>query len=165
MDIHQIHQQQSAMIQETCEFIKKSIPSAKLPHLAIICGSGLQNLADTIKDPTVLDYKKIPNFVANTVAGHAGKLVFGFLAGTPTVCMVGRFHFYEGHSMFQCTFPVRVFQALQTVKTLIVTNASGGLNPAFRIGDIMVIRDHINFPGLAGNHPLVGINFSEFGPR
>jgi len=134
-------------------------------EVAIICGSGLGGLADSLEGKKVeIDYKDIPNFGATTVAGHKGKLVFGFLSGRPTVCMVGRFHFYEGHLLKRTVYPVRVF-ALLGVHTLLVTNAAGGLNPSFNVGDIMVINDHISFVGLAGQNPLVGKNMEHFGAR
>ncbi|KAL7977637.1 hypothetical protein Chor_009586, partial [Crotalus horridus] len=127
------------------------------PRVAIICGSGLGGLADLLKDQVVFEYAKIPNFPQSTVVGHAGKLVFGNLSGTPTVVMQGRFHMYEGYPLWKVTFPVRIFHLIG-VETLIVTNAAGGLNPAFKVGDIMVIRDHINMPGFSGQNPLIGPN-------
>ncbi|XP_048373939.1 purine nucleoside phosphorylase [Sphaerodactylus townsendi] len=134
------------------------------PKVAIICGSGLGGLADLLKDQVVFEYTKIPQFPHSTVAGHAGKLVFGNLSGKPTVVMQGRFHMYEGYPLWKVTFPVRVFSLLG-VETLIVTNAAGGLNPEYKVGDIMVIRDHINMPGFAGVNPLVGPNDERFGAR
>ncbi|XP_034267396.1 purine nucleoside phosphorylase [Pantherophis guttatus] len=134
------------------------------PRVAIICGSGLGGLADLLKDQVVFDYAKIPNFPQSTVVGHAGKLVFGNLSGTPTVVMQGRFHMYEGYPLWKVTFPVRIFHLLG-VETLIVTNAAGGLNPAFKVGDIMVIQDHINIPGFSGQNPLMGPNDERFGVR
>ncbi|XP_054851522.1 purine nucleoside phosphorylase [Eublepharis macularius] len=134
------------------------------PKVAIICGSGLGGLADLLKDQVAFDYVKIPNFPQSTVVGHAGKLVFGNLSGTPSVVMQGRFHMYEGYPLWKVTFPVRVFSLLG-VETLIVTNAAGGLNPDYKVGDIMLIRDHINMPGFAGVNPLVGPNDERFGAR
>uniref|UniRef100_A0A8C5SX17 Purine nucleoside phosphorylase n=1 Tax=Laticauda laticaudata TaxID=8630 RepID=A0A8C5SX17_LATLA len=134
------------------------------PRVAIICGSGLGGLADLLKDQVVFEYSKIPNFPQSTVVGHAGKLVFGNLHGTPTVVMQGRFHMYEGYPLWKVTFPVRIFHLLG-VETLIVTNAAGGLNPAFKVGDIMVIQDHINMPGFSGQNPLIGPNDERFGVR
>ncbi|XP_074838781.1 purine nucleoside phosphorylase [Carettochelys insculpta] len=134
------------------------------PSLAIICGSGLGGLADLLSDPVVFDYADIPNFPRSTVLGHAGKLVFGTLAGVSCVVMKGRFHMYEGYPPWKVTFPVRVFHLLGA-ETLIVTNAAGGLNRGYEVGDIMVIRDHINTPGLAGINPLTGPNDERFGPR
>ncbi|EPZ30827.1 purine nucleoside phosphorylase-like protein [Rozella allomycis CSF55] len=163
-NIHQIQKEQREKIEITVKHLLSVVPSSRMPQLAVICGSGLSGLSETLKEPIVLDYKTIPNFSTNTVAGHSGKLVFGFLQNIPTVCMVGRFHFYEGHSLFNVTFPVRVFAKLG-VKAMVVTNAAGGLNPNFNTGDIMIIKDHINMPGLAGNNPLIGVNHDDFGPR
>uniref|UniRef100_A0A670J765 Purine nucleoside phosphorylase n=1 Tax=Podarcis muralis TaxID=64176 RepID=A0A670J765_PODMU len=134
------------------------------PRVAIICGSGLGGLADLLKDQVAFEYGKIPNFPESTVVGHAGRLVFGSLSGTPSVVMQGRFHMYEGYPLWKVTFPVRIFRLLG-VETLIVTNAAGGLNPEYKVGDIMVIRDHINMPGFAGQNPLVGPNDDRFGVR
>ncbi|KAI9469890.1 MAG: nucleoside phosphorylase domain-containing protein [Benjaminiella poitrasii] len=137
-------------------------------QLGIICGSGLGGLVDTIDPSTKVEflYKDIPGFVASTVVGHAGKLVFGHLgkSRTPTVFMVGRYHFYEGYTMLQCTFPVRVM-ALMGIQYLIVTNAAGGLSSDHKVGDLMIINDHLSIPGMVGNNPLVGHNFDSFGPR
>ncbi|XP_078394285.1 purine nucleoside phosphorylase-like [Cetorhinus maximus] len=134
------------------------------PTVAIICGSGLGGLADTLKDQIIFKYSDIPNFPHSTVSGHAGRLVFGTLNGKMCVCMQGRFHFYEGHPVWKTTFPVRVFRLLG-VETLIVTNASGGLNEDYKVGDIMIIKDHINLPGFAGISPLLGPNDDKFGER
>ncbi|XP_075898825.1 purine nucleoside phosphorylase 6 [Nelusetta ayraudi] len=134
------------------------------PKVAIICGSGLGSLADLMVDKTVFPYKDIPNFPVSTVQGHAGQLVFGKLQGRECVCMQGRFHFYEGYSIQTVTYPVRVFFLLG-VETLIVTNAAGGLNDGFAVGDIMLIKDHINTPGFAGQNPLCGHNDERFGVR
>lgn len=136
------------------------------PKLLIICGSGLGGLADLLTDNVSFDYADIPGFKASHVPGHKGALVFGHLGSksTPVMCMVGRFHYYEGHSFFSNTLPVRIAKLLG-VTHLIVTNAAGGLNSLYKPGDIMVIDDHINFPGLAGQHPLRGLNLDSFGPR
>ncbi|XP_069489829.1 purine nucleoside phosphorylase isoform X2 [Ambystoma mexicanum] len=134
------------------------------PTVAIICGSGLGNLANLLKDEVTFKYEDIPNFPRSTVPGHAGKLVFGNLNGKPCVCMQGRFHMYEGYPMWKTTFPVRVFHLIG-VQTLIVTNAAGGLNQDYKVGHIMVIMDHINMPGFAGHSPLVGPNEDRFGVR
>lgn len=129
--------------------------------VAIILGSGLENLKDKIQIKKIFSYEKIPNFPKTTVQGHSGKLIFGILAGKNVLLMSGRFHYYEGYSMQQVTFPIRVFYQLG-IKNLIVSNASGGVNPKFKIGDIMLIKDHINmFP----EHPLRGKNIDKFGPR
>ena len=145
---------------ETVEYFKVE----KIPKVAIICGSGLGNLANGLKDAKEFEYKDIPHFPVSTVEGHQGKLVFGKLNGIDVVCMVGRFHFYEGYSAQQITFPVRVF-ALMGIKNLLVTNASGSLNPDYKVGDIMIIKDHINLVGMTGWNPLLGKNNEHFGPR
>ena len=128
--------------------------------VAIVLGSGLGPLADVINEPVEIDYKDIPYFPVSTVPGHAGKLIIGEIGGKTVACMKGRFHFYEGYSMKEVTFPVRVMRELG-IKTLFVSNAAGGTNPAFEIGDLMIIRDHINF---FPEHPLHGKNI-EYGPR
>uniref|UniRef100_A0A8C6LN67 Purine nucleoside phosphorylase n=1 Tax=Nothobranchius furzeri TaxID=105023 RepID=A0A8C6LN67_NOTFU len=117
-----------------------------------------------LKDQVVFNYKDIPNFPQSTVHGHAGRLVFGTLKGRPCVCMQGRFHLYEGYPIQKITLPMRIFKMLG-VETVILTNAAGGLNQDFKVGDIMVIKDHINMPGFAGNNPLVGPNDERFGVR
>ncbi len=134
------------------------------PRVGLITGSGLAGLADDATDATRIPYQDIPHFPRSTVAGHPGELVIGKLDSVPVVIQRGRVHFYEGYSMQQITFPVRVMRALGA-ETLIVTNAAGGLNPNFAPGDIMVIRDHINFTGMAGFNPLRGPNDPHLGPR
>ncbi|KAL4944747.1 hypothetical protein BDV06DRAFT_220038 [Aspergillus oleicola] len=153
---------------EAFNFIEKRLPdSLKAPRVAIVCGSGLGGLSETIdKELRVeIDYSDIPHFPQLTVAGHAGKLVFGFLdKKVPAVLMVGRAHYYEGHSIDQVTFPIRVFKLLQ-IDTVVLTNAAGGLNPEYAVGDIVLLNDHLFLAGLAGIHPLRGLNCEEFGPR
>ncbi|GAA6093511.1 purine nucleoside phosphorylase 6 [Tachysurus ichikawai] len=134
------------------------------PKIAIICGSGLGGLSDLLNNSIVFPYKDIPHFPHSTVAGHAGQLVFGELKGKQCVCMKGRFHFYEGYDIAMVTYPVRVFFLLG-IETLIVTNAAGGINSHFKVGDIMMITDHINIPGFAGQNPLCGPNDERFGVR
>ncbi|XP_028934167.1 purine nucleoside phosphorylase isoform X2 [Ornithorhynchus anatinus] len=134
------------------------------PQVAVICGSGLGGLADLVTDAEAFDYSSIPNFSRSTVLGHAGRLVFGKLSGLTCVVMQGRFHMYEGYSLSKVTFPIRVFRLLG-VHTLVVTNAAGGLNPDFEVGDVMLIRDHINLPGMSGQNPLCGFNDTRFGER
>lgn len=131
------------------------------PQIGLILGSGLGSLADEIENPTIIDYKDIPNFPESTVEGHAGQLVIGKLMGKQVVAMKGRFHYYEGYSMQQVTFPVRVMKAIG-VELLLVTNACGGLNPKLYPGALMVINDHIN---MTGSNPLIGTNYPELGPR
>ena len=138
--------------------------SAQLPRLGLILGSGLSPLADSIEDAVRIPYAHIPHFPVSTVEGHAGQLVIGHLAGVSVCAMQGRIHFYEGYTPQQITFPVRVMQRLGAGR-LIVTNAAGGLNPAFRAGDLMLIEDHLNLVGMAGYHPLYGPNVPEFGLR
>ncbi|KAM4710353.1 purine nucleoside phosphorylase isoform 2-T2 [Discoglossus pictus] len=134
------------------------------PTVAIVCGSGLGGLGELLKDQVVFEYSDIPNFPKSTVPGHAGRLIFGNLSGKPCVCMQGRFHFYEGYPLWKVTFPIRVF-CLIGVKTVVVTNAAGGLNQEFEVGNIMVIKDHINLVGFGGQNPLFGHNEDRFGPR
>ncbi|XP_013868498.1 purine nucleoside phosphorylase 5b [Austrofundulus limnaeus] len=134
------------------------------PTVGIVCGSGLGGLAGMLKDPQVFKYSDIPNFPRSTVHGHAGQLVFGTLKGKPCVCMQGRFHLYEGYPIQKITLPMRVFK-LMGVETVILTNAAGGLNQDFKVGDIMIIKDHVNMPGFAGNNPLAGPNDDRFGVR
>ncbi len=134
------------------------------PSVALILGSGLGDIATEIRDATALPYDQIPHFARSTVVGHAGRLLLGKLEDVPVVVMQGRFHFYEGYSLPVLTLPVRVMQRLGA-RTLIVSNAAGGINPAYRAGDFMLIRDHINMPGLAGMSPLTGPNDERFGTR
>ncbi|HPT78947.1 MAG TPA: purine-nucleoside phosphorylase [Candidatus Atribacteria bacterium] len=131
------------------------------PELGLILGSGLGDLADEIEAPVAIPYADIPHFPVSTVEGHAGRLVLGTLEGKKVIAMQGRFHFYEGYPMQDVVFPVRVMKALGA-DTLIVTNACGGMNPAFKPGDLMLIEDHINF---IGTNPLIGKNYNELGPR
>ena len=134
---------------------------ARTPKAGLILGTGLGGLAEQIANKTVIPYGEIPNFPKSTSPSHAGQLVCGELSGVPIVAMEGRFHFYEGYSMQQVTFPVRVMKALGA-DTLIVTNAAGGMNPHFGLSDVVVIDDHIN---LMGDNPLRGINDDTLGPR
>ncbi|KAJ8916036.1 hypothetical protein NQ315_010904 [Exocentrus adspersus] len=147
---------------KTSDYIKKRVPYT--PDVLIVFGSGLGSIADILQETILIEYKNIPNFPTSTVEGHAGKLVFGKLHDVNTVCMQGRFHYYEGYSLEECTIPIRTL-ALLGVKTLFVTNTGGAVNPAYKTGDIMFIKDHINFFGLAGNNPLRGANDLKFGPR
>lgn len=145
-------------IQETAAFLKGKMHTS--PETAIILGTGLGSLADEITEKYEIKYSDIPNFPISTVEGHSGKLIFGKLGNKDIMAMQGRFHYYEGYSMKEVTFPVRVMRELG-IKTLFVSNASGGTNEAFEIGDLMIITDHINyFP----EHPLRGKNI-PYGPR
>jgi purine-nucleoside phosphorylase len=134
------------------------------PAVALILGSGLGDLATEIAEPTVISYGEIPHFARSTVIGHAGRLIIGTLEDVPVVVMQGRSHLYEGYPLQVLTLPVRVMRQLGG-HTLIVTNAAGGVNPAYRPGDFMLIRDHINMPGLAGDNPLMGPNDERLGER
>ncbi|HPD94496.1 MAG: purine-nucleoside phosphorylase [Bacteroidales bacterium] len=145
-------------IKQTVAYIKTKVTIE--PEFGIILGTGLGGLVKEIKNQQCLEYKNIPNFPISTVEGHSGRLIFGELGGKPVVAMQGRFHFYEGYDMKQVTFPVRVMKFLG-IKHLFVSNASGGVNPDFEIGDLMIINDHIN---LLPN-PLLGPNNNELGPR
>ncbi|HZO29086.1 MAG TPA: purine-nucleoside phosphorylase [Chloroflexota bacterium] len=135
-----------------------------VPRVGIILGSGLGPLADEVENPTVVPYAEIPHFAVSTVSGHAGQLVGGTLEGVPVAVLRGRVHFYEGYSLQQITFPIRTLHRLGA-EILIITNAAGGLNPVYRPGDLMALRDHINLPGLAGMNPLVGADEPELGVR
>ena len=134
------------------------------PKVALVLGSGLNPLAEAVEDRVVIPYKDIPHFPVATAEGHVGRLIVGRLEGQPVAVMQGRAHYYEGYSMAQIGFPVRVMQVLG-VESLIVTNAAGGLNPEFRPGDVMLITDHINLIGMGGLNPLRGPNLDKFGPR
>lgn len=146
-------------VQETVSFIKAKTNFT--PEYAVILGSGLGSFTDDIQIEFTLPYNEIPNFPVSTVEGHKGALVFGTIGTKKVVAMQGRFHFYEGYSMKEVTFPVRVMKFLG-VEKLIVSNASGGVNPNFKVGDIMLIKDHIN---MMPEHPLRGKNDERFGPR
>jgi len=134
------------------------------PKIGLILGSGLNPLADAVEDGVVIPYGDVPHFPVTTVEGHVGQLVVGRLEGRTVVVMQGRAHYYEGYSMAEITFPVRVMQVLG-IETLIVTNAAGGLNPEFQAGDVMLVTDHINLIGMSGLNPLRGPNLDQFGPR
>ncbi len=134
------------------------------PDVALILGSGLGELATDMSDAIAIPYEEIPHFVRSTAPGHSGRLLLGTLENMPVVVMQGRFHLYEGYMPQALTLPVRVMSMLGA-HTLIVTNAAGGINPAYSPGDFMLIRDHINFPGLTGLNPLVGANDERLGQR
>ena len=145
-------------IQETADFLRSRMPNN--PDTAIILGSGLGRLVDEIDIENEIPYSEIPNMPVSTVEGHSGKLLFGKLGGKDIIAMQGRFHYYEGYSMKEVTFPIRVIYELG-IKNLFVSNAAGGMNPTFSVGDLMIIEDHINmFP----ENPLRGKNFPT-GPR
>lgn len=150
------------LLQKIAETVAFLLPKTMLkPETAIVLGSGLGGLVSKIEVETAIPYKHIPNFPVSTVLGHEGNLVFGKLNGKEVIIMQGRFHYYEGYSMQQVTFPVRVMKALGA-KTIFLTNAAGGVNPDFHIGELMIIKDHIN---LVNDNPLRGKNYDELGPR
>src|SRR2546429_8831094 len=134
------------------------------PEVGVILGSGLGDLATEIAEPAIVPYADIPHFARSTVKGRAGRLIIGLLENGPVVAMQGRFRLYEGYPLQVLPLPVRVMRQLGA-HTLIVTNAAGGVNPAYRPGDFMLIRDHINMPGLAGANPLLGPNDERLGER
>ena len=146
-------------IDETVRYIRSK--TSLSPEIGLVLGSGLGALADMLEGPCVIPYGEIPHFTVSTAPGHQGRLVVGKLGGKTLLCMQGRFHYYEGYAMKQVTYPVRVMSALG-IGTLVLTNASGGLNPDFSAGDLMLITDHINFMGV---NPLHGPNEDEFGVR
>lgn len=146
-------------INEAVAFIKKNYAVA--PEAGIVLGSGLGSFTAEIKVEKELPYNEIPHFPVSTVEGHSGKLIFGELSGKKVVAMAGRFHFYEGYAPDEVVFPIRVMKYLG-IKNLLISNAAGGMNTSFKVGDLMIIKDHISF--FAPN-PLVGKNISEFGPR
>lgn len=146
------------MIREAADYIRSR--SALTPKVGLILGSGLGVLADHIEEPVSINYSDIPFFPQSTVEGHAGELLIGTVQGTPVVLMKGRFHMYEGYGPEMTAFPVRVMKELG-VRTLLVTNAAGGVNTSYEPGDLMLISDHLN---LTGRNPLVGPNDEELGP-
>lgn len=145
-------------IDEAAEYLKSRIPC--IPQTAIILGSGLGKLADAIDDATIIPYGEIPHFKVSTAIGHKGNLIFGRLNGKSVMAMQGRFHYYEGYTMQEVTFPVRVMSRIG-VERLLVSNAAGGINPDFGVGDLMIITDHISFMP----NPLIGKNIDEMGVR
>lgn len=147
-------------VQETVQFLKNKIENFA-PEYGVILGSGLGGFADDISIEYSIDYHDIPNFPVSTVQGHKGALLFGTIGNKKVVAMQGRFHYYEGYNMQEVTFPVRVMKYIGVDK-LIVSNASGGVNPSFAVGDVMMLTDHINF---MPDHPLRGKNDERFGPR
>ena len=144
---------------ETAAYIKSK--TTLRPEVAIVLGSGLGKLADVIQDAVYLDYAELPHFGQVSAPGHQGRLVLGHLGGKAVMCMQGRLHCYEGHPLEAVTYPVRVMAAFG-IKTLILSNAAGGINTTFEVGDLMLVTDHINF---MGRNPLIGPNEAEFGPR
>lgn len=146
-------------VEEATSYIQSKI--SQDPTIGLILGSGLGDLVNEIQEAVVIEYSDIPHFPKSTVEGHAGRLLIGLLEGQRVVAMQGRFHYYEGYSMKEVTFPVVVMKHLG-IEKLVVTNAAGGMNRGFQAGNLMLISDHINF---TGDHPLIGPNISEWGPR
>lgn len=146
-------------VQESIAYIKSKTTLA--PTVGMVLGSGLGSLADEITNPCYIDYADIPHFVSSTAPGHQGRFVIGEFEGKIVICMQGRLHFYEGYPMWNVTYPIRVMKAMG-VETVILTNACGGVNESFHVGDFMIIKDHLNF---LGTNPLIGQNESKFGPR
>ncbi|HEX2698044.1 MAG TPA: purine-nucleoside phosphorylase [Anaerolineales bacterium] len=138
--------------------------TSQKPRVGIILGSGLNDLAEAVQKPDVIPFGDLPHFPVSTVFGHAGRIVIGELEGQTVFVMQGRIHFYEGYSMAEVTLPIRVMQRFG-IETLIVTNAAGGVNPEFVPGDVMLITDNLNFLGMMGHNPLMGLNYDEIGPR
>ena len=134
------------------------------PEFGVVLGSGLSALADAVEEPDFIPFGEIPNFPVSSVVGHSGRLVIGKLEGRSVLVMQGRVHFYEGYSMSQVTLPIRMMKVLG-IHTVILTNAAGGINRSFKAGEVMLITDHINLIGMAGQNPLRGPNDESFGPR
>ena len=151
-------------LDKAADTIRARLPEGWTPQVGIILGSGLGALADEVEVVASMPYKDIPGFAVSSAIGHAGRLVLGTLEGTRVLVMQGRLHYYEGHSLQTATFPVRVMKAMGA-RVLIVTNAAGGLNRNFSVGDLMLIEDHVNVMGWGGQNPLVGPNDDSMGPR
>lgn len=149
-------------LEAAADFVRQQIHLQ--PKIGLVLGSGLSQLADSASEAQNIPYQEIPNWPASTVIGHSGRLVVGKLGGKPVIIQQGRAHFYEGYSMSRITLPVRVMQLLG-VETLIVTNAAGGINRRFNVGDLMLITDHLNMLGFAGHNPLRGPNDEALGTR
>jgi purine-nucleoside phosphorylase len=149
-------------IDEAANAVRKR--STYQPRLALILGSGLNGLAESVQKPDIIPFGELPYMPVSTVHGHAGRLVIGELEGQTVFVMQGRVHFYEGYSMDRVTLPIRIMQRLG-IEMLFVTNAAGGVNPDFVPGDVMLITDHLNLIGMTGNNPLFGPNIDELGPR
>jgi purine-nucleoside phosphorylase len=146
-------------LKETAKFLQKQYRHT--PQVGIVLGSGLGNFVEEIEVEKEVPYEEIPNFPVSTVEGHSGKLIFGKLSGKTVVAMAGRFHFYEGYEAQDVVYPIRVMKLLG-VETLLLSNAAGGVNPSYKVGDIMIINDHVSF---FTPNPLIGRNIKEFGPR
>lgn len=146
-------------LEETAAFLKPFAVNA--PKVGVVLGSGLGNFVNEIIVEKEVSYSDIPHFPVSTVEGHSGKLIFGTIGNVPIIAMAGRFHFYEGYSPEEVVFPIRVMKWLG-IKTILISNAAGGVNPTFKVGDLMIINDHISF---AAQNPLLGKNDEELGPR
>lgn len=149
-------------VQEAASYVRSR--TQLKPRIGLVLGSGLSGLAEAVSGADIIPYEDVPFWPVSTVPGHSGQLVIGELEGKSVLVQQGRAHYYEGYSPAQITLPVRVMHALE-IETLIITNAAGGLNPEFAAGDLMLIRDHLNLPGLAGNNPLRGPNDDSAGVR
>jgi purine-nucleoside phosphorylase len=147
-------------IKEAAAYIRNRLGD-KEPVIGLVLGSGLGDMANQVEQPTVIDYQNVPHFPVSTVEGHEGRFVAGLLEGKQVIVMQGRFHYYEGYSMKKVVFPVYVMKELG-IKTVVMTNAAGGMNPSFEAGDLMLISDHLN---MTGDSPLIGPNHSELGVR
>jgi purine-nucleoside phosphorylase len=145
--------------EEAVSFLRKIYPDT--PQIGLVLGSGLSNFIDDVEIEKEVAYDQIPHFPVSTVEGHKGKLIFGNLSGKRIVCMAGRFHFYEGYEAEQVVFPIRVMKLLG-IKALLLSNAAGGVNPNFKVGDLMIVKDHVSF---FMPNPLIGKNLSGFGIR
>jgi purine-nucleoside phosphorylase len=152
----------SDLVEQAAGYIQRR--SQHRPEIGLVLGSGLGSLAEAVENADVFPTPEIPNWPLSTAPGHTGRVLIGQLAGKHVFVLQGRVHFYEGYSMAEVTLPVRVMHALG-IKTLILTNAAGGLNPTYQPGDLMAIRNHINMPGMAGFNPLRGANNESIGPR
>jgi purine-nucleoside phosphorylase len=159
LPINQAGMSDAQKFNEALSYLKARYPHS--PQVGIVLGSGLGNFSDELELEAEVDYEKIPHFPVSTVEGHKGKLLFGNLSGKKVVCMAGRFHFYEGYEAEQVVFPIRIMKLLG-VRALLLSNAAGGVNPNFKVGDLMIITDHVSF---FTRNPLIGKNISEFGPR
>lgn len=157
-----IHYYTRQDFEEATQFVRGRIHHQ--PRIGLILGSGLNPLAESVEEADRIPYEEIPNFPKPTVEGHSGRLVVGRLEGQQILVMQGRVHFYEGYTMQQVVFPIRMMQVMG-IETLIVTNAAGGLNPDYAAGDLMLLSDHINLVGMTGNNPLFGPNDPTLGPR
>lgn len=146
-------------LEETTAFIKSRFSA--IPEAGIVLGSGLGNFSSQMEVKAEISYQEIPHFPVSTVEGHSGRLIFGTISGKTVVCMAGRFHYYEGYSAAEVAYPIRVLKWLG-IKTLFISNAAGGMNPDFHVGDLMIIRDHISLFTL---NPLIGPNEAQLGPR